>query len=224
MNQTSLIILGAGNSAIEVIDLVNDINRGSSNKIKIVGVLDDNKKLHNKKILNVPILGSLKDVKKYKNEKLCITLFSHKNRFIRTKLIKSLNISSERFFTIIHPNSFIGKNSKIGVGCVVYQNSNIYSKSKIGNFCIINPQVSVAPFSVIENNCFIGFGTMIAVKSKIEKNTYVGNKSMILENIKIKEGSRVLLNSVVNKNFNSKYGIMLGSPAKIIAYEKKTRL
>ena len=42
MKEKLLIILGAGNSTIEIIDLIEDINKKSLNRIKIVGILDDN--------------------------------------------------------------------------------------------------------------------------------------------------------------------------------------
>ena len=53
MKETPLIILGAGKSTIEFIDLVNDINQKTYNKIKIIGILDDDKKLKNKKMWRI---------------------------------------------------------------------------------------------------------------------------------------------------------------------------
>ena len=68
MKKKLLIILGAGNSAIEVIDLIEDINKKSLNKIKIIGILDDNKNLLNKKISNIPIIGKMKEMRKFKKK------------------------------------------------------------------------------------------------------------------------------------------------------------
>ena len=51
MKEENLIILGAGDSTLEIIDLVNDINKKKTKKIKIIGILDDDKKLNKKKTL-----------------------------------------------------------------------------------------------------------------------------------------------------------------------------
>ena len=43
-----LVILGGGTSCIETIDLINQINKFNKNKIKIIGILDDDKKIQKK--------------------------------------------------------------------------------------------------------------------------------------------------------------------------------
>ena len=49
MNDVPLVLIGAGLGAIEVIDIINDINKNSTKKINIIGLLDDNPKLLKKK-------------------------------------------------------------------------------------------------------------------------------------------------------------------------------
>ena len=45
---TNLILIGGGNSCIEIIDLIDDINKFNlNNKINIVGILDDSVKKKN---------------------------------------------------------------------------------------------------------------------------------------------------------------------------------
>ena len=81
MKEENLIILGAGDSTLEIIDLVNDINKKKTKKIKIIGILDDDKKLKKKNIKS-SILGKIKDIYKFKKEKFFLGIFSHKNRFL----------------------------------------------------------------------------------------------------------------------------------------------
>ena len=64
---TNLILIGGGTSCIEIIDLINDINKFKSNKIYVAGILDDNIKLKNKKISNVKVLGKINLYRKYLN-------------------------------------------------------------------------------------------------------------------------------------------------------------
>lgn len=219
MKEKQLIILGAGNSTVEIIDLIEDINKRSLNRIKIIGILDDNKNLLNKKISNIPIIGNIKEMRKFKKENFFIGIQSYKNRFKRSEFINSIKDNIKRFITIIHPSSIIGSTAKIGRGSLIGNNCNIYSNSSVGNFCNISANVSIAPKSNIKNNCFLGFNVIIGYNSTIEKNTYMGMKSSVLENIKIKQGSRILPNTLVHKNFNKKKGIIFGQPSKLIGIE-----
>ena len=90
MNELPLILIGAGLGAIEVIDIIDDINKSNLKKIKIVGLIDDNPKLLNKKFLNYSVIGSLSDISLFKKENFFLNIFSYRNRFLRSKLIKSL--------------------------------------------------------------------------------------------------------------------------------------
>ena len=214
-----LIILGAGNSTREIIDQINDINKKTSNKIEIIGVLDDDKKLLNKKISNIPIIGKINDFKKFKKVNFFLGILSPQNRFKRSNLIRSLKSNIKKFINIIHPSSIIGSNVKMGQGCLVSNNCNIYSGVSIGNFCNISPNVSLAPKAKIEDNCFLGNGVIATYKSTIQKNTYLSIRSVVLENIKVMEGSKVLSNTLVHKNFNKKNGIIFGEPSRLIGFE-----
>ena len=70
MKYIPIIILGAGNSTIEIIDQIENINKKNNNKkLKVVGILDDNIKLQGKKLLNIPILDKIKNLNKFKKER-----------------------------------------------------------------------------------------------------------------------------------------------------------
>ena len=69
MDEIPLLILGASFS-FETINLVQDINRKNVKKIRVVGILDDNKKFYNKKIDGIPVLGKINELKKFKKEKI----------------------------------------------------------------------------------------------------------------------------------------------------------
>ena len=68
MDEIPLLILGASFS-FETINLVQDINRKNVKKIRVVGILDDNKKFYNKKIDGIPVLGKINELKKVQKRK-----------------------------------------------------------------------------------------------------------------------------------------------------------
>jgi UDP-3-O-[3-hydroxymyristoyl] glucosamine N-acyltransferase len=220
MKEISLILIGGGCSCVEIIDLIDDINKIEKKQfIKIIGILDDNK-FANKKINGINVIGKLKDVKKFKKEKFFVNIFHKDNRFIRPKLIKKLNLNLSKFFSIIHPYNLVGKSAKIGVGVSIYPGCNIFSNSKIGNFCNIMPNASMAPNSIIGDNCFIGKDVLIGGGSRIRKNVFISNGTTVLENIHINEGNRIIPNSMINRSIKEKKMIIGGSPSKILFKEK----
>ena len=220
MKEISLILIGGGYSCVEIIDLIDDINKIEKKQfIKIIGILDDNK-FANKKINGINIIGKLKDVKKFKREKFFFNIFDKNNRFLRLKLIKKLNVDLSKFFSIIHPYNLIGKRAKSGVGVSIYPGCNIFSNSKIGNFCNIMPNASVASNSIIGDNCFIGKDVLIGAGSRVKKNVYISNGTTVLENMHINEGNRIIPGSMINRNIKEEKMIIGGSPAKILFKEK----
>ena len=215
MKEIPLIIIGAS-YAFEIIDLVNNINNSSKKKIKIVGILDDNKKFYKKKILDIPVLGEIRDIVKFKKEKINISINNHKRRFVQKELIKKYNIKLNRLLTLIHPNSVIGSNVKIGFGSVVFQFVNIFSKAQIGYGVKIYPFASINPFVKIGSYCTIAVGSTLAVSSNLGEESFMGIYSHISENVIVAKGSMICEKSYVNKNFLKKNIKLIGSPAREI--------
>ena len=219
MNVIKLIILGGGNSTLEILDIIEDINKKKNQKIIVVGILDDHNKI-TKKILKIPVIGKLNEIKKFKNKNFFLSISSYKNRFLREKIIYKTKKFHKKFINIIHPNSLISSNSKIGLNCLINKNSSIYSGSKIGNFCTIQSDVSIAPKSNIDDNSFIGKSVIVASNSKVGKNCYLGFNSSILENVSLSSGTRALPYSVINKTLKKKNSVVFGYPAKLLCYDK----
>jgi len=217
MREIPLIILGASFS-FEVINLVQDINKTKKEKIKVIGILDDNKKFRSKKIDGIPILGKISDIKKFKTEKINISINSFKNRFVQKQIIKNYSINSSRFLTLVHPQSHIGNNSLIGSGVVIFQFVNIWAKVKIKNNTRISPFTSIAPGSIIGSNCTISHGVKIGVNSQVSDECFLGSGSIIGENVKLANGTMLCENSYANKSSKTPKCVLLGNPARPIGY------
>lgn len=219
---TNLILIGGGNSCIEVIDLINDINQiNLNNKINIVGILDDNIKIKNKKINDIKVLGKIDSIKKFLKYNFFLNIHSYKNRYVRSTIIKKIKSLKKKFINIIHPSSMIGKNASIGIGNCIYNNCNIFSGASIEDFNIFMPNTSIASKSFIKTNNFIGKNVSLGANVKINNNCSIQTNCSILENVILAEGIRSMPNSLIASSFNKKDILIGGYPAKYIVNEKK---
>ena len=125
--------------------------------------------------------------------------------FIRSKVLEQINV--------IHPDSSISKNIKMGYGNFISRNSSINNFVKIGNGVIINTA------SIIEHECQISDGVHVAPGAvlcggvKVKKHSFIGANSVIKQNITIGENVTVGSGSVILNDIPSGSKVF-GNPAK----------
>lgn len=170
-----VIIVGAGGHGRVVIDAAL-----SNSQLKIIGFLDDSEV---EAILGVAKLGEISDIEKFKGYKFHIAIGN--NRF-RRKLSEKIGI--ENLITIIHPNSYIARDSKIGKGCYIGANSVINSGSKLGNSVIVNTG------SIIEHDCMLGDYSHLSYRSLL------GSGVTVKEEIYIEMGEIVKRGEIVERD------------------------
>ena len=194
-----IIILGASGGCLDILELILAINKNQK-KYKILGFLDDKiKKI--KGINNYKILGKFSDIKKFDVKVSFATAIGNSKNFLQIeKKIKKLNLNKKRFPALIHPNSNVSKNSKIGFGTIIYENCSIGINVKIGDF------VCILPNSVINHDCEIGNFSKInsmcnfAGSIKVGKLCYIGSGVNIKEKLNIGQKNLIGMGSVILKN------------------------
>jgi len=210
----NIIILGASGGCLDILNLVNEINKVKK-RFKILGFLDDKFKTNNK-INEYKILGKFSDIKKFQRDIFFTTAIgNHKNYKDTRKVLKNLNISKKRFPTLIHPNISISKYSQIGCGSIVYQNSTIGMNVKIGDFVnilpntVINHDTEIGDYTKLNTMCNLG-GSV-----KIGESCYIGSGVNIREKIIIGKNNLIGMGSIVLKSFKKSNQIIYGFPAKL---------
>ena len=210
-----IIILGATGGCLDILNLVNDINKNSkSKKYIIAGFLDD--KIKKVKINGIKLLGKFKDAKKYKNNYYFVTAIgSSKNFRNNQNVIEKLDIHKKRLISLIHPKAIISDFSEIGYGCLIFQNVTISTNVKINDFVQILPNTVINHDTIIENYCKINTNCNISSAVILKKLCYLGAGVMIKEKIVINEKNLIGMGSLVLKSINAKKSTIFGNPAKI---------
>ena len=197
-------IIGAGGHAKVVIAALH------ANSIACAGVFDDDRSLWGKKILDIPILGAVEELRDVSSILAVNAIGNNSTRRAISERFRNIN-----WLTVIHPNTWIHSSVKIGCGTVVFAGSVLQPDTIIGQHSIINTSASVDHDCVIGDFCHIAPGCHIAGGVKIGNEVFLGIATAVIPCVSIVSNTVIGAGSVVIKNLNFK-GIYVGIPAKIL--------
>ena len=202
-----IIIIGAGDLCL---DLIETIENDYGKKMKIVGLLDNNK---TEKIFNYKIIGKdlscLKDKTKYSY----IVAIADNNT--REKIMTELFESNLNVVSIISKSSFVSKSCELGEGVYIGKGVYVNSQSKIGDGVVIRDCVFVAHGCKIRDFVYISPKVSLAGNVNIGKKSFLGINSCVIPNKKTGIGCVIGAGAVVIKNVYS-FTKVAGVPAKEI--------
>lgn len=205
MSKKKLVLFPFNGNAIEALDCI------SSDEYEIVGFMDDDS---NKKS-DIYALYT-REILKYKDVFLLAVPGGPLSYKKRKEIIESLNVTTARFVTIIHPSVALGRNVRIGYNSLIMAGVVLTSNVLIYNHVCILPNSVIHHDSTIGNYTLVGSNVVIAGSSIIGDNCYIGSGSNIINGITISDYSLIGLGSNVISNVeaNSK---VAGNPAKNIS-------
>ncbi|MFY0518401.1 hypothetical protein ACOMCU_11305 [Lysinibacillus sp. UGB7] len=210
-----IIIIGGKGTAINIAEQIDNASKKFGENIELLGFSIDDPSL-GKEINGFPVLCSTMDLKKYdrySDVKYIFALYRPDKMEDRVNLLKSYNISLNKFTNFIHPSSYIARSATIGIGNVILSHSTINSNVKMGNFNIVNNNVVVEHDTNINDYNFIAAGNCIGSNVKLHDGTFIGLNSTIRENLDIENYSFVGMNSNVTRNVNKRQTVY-GNPAR----------
>jgi len=152
---------------------------------------------------------------KYPNALILAVPGSPSSYSIRKKIIYDLEISPERFATIIHPKASVSPFAKVGKNTVLMSGVVLTSNCVIGDHVCILPNTVVHHDSTVGDFTLIGSNVTIAGNTSIENNCYIGSGASVINGISIGEHSLVGMGTNVIKSI-PKYSKTVGNPARIL--------
>jgi sugar O-acyltransferase (sialic acid O-acetyltransferase NeuD family) len=214
-----IIILGAGGNAIDILDIILDINEYKPGTYECIGILDDQKSKLGKRYYDIPVLGSLEVAKKYNDIFFVNGIGNSENFWKKNIILAKTDVVNERFETIIHPRATISRSAKVGYGSVISPNVSIANNVIIGNHVfiysnsVINHDVAIGDYSIITS------GVCISGYSKVDEACYLGTNSAIRQNISIGKHALIGMGSVVLEDIIENT-VVVGNPARYIKQTK----
>lgn len=198
-----LYIIGCGGHAKVVVATLEALD------LKVSGFFDDNKSLHGKNILGIPVVGSLDDIYKFKVKKAVIGIGSNQ---VRSDIAKRFALN---WITVVHPHAHVHTSVTIGKGTVVFDGAIIHPDSKIGEHAIINTG------AIVEHDCEVGNYAHVCPRGTLTGGVHVGESVMLGAGSSVIPGktvgsfSTIGAGSVVVKDI-PEFSVAVGVPAAVI--------
>jgi sugar O-acyltransferase (sialic acid O-acetyltransferase NeuD family) len=191
--ENPVIIFGAnviGRAAREIFE-------GNGNAVYCI--LDDDKKLHNKEIDNVTVMGSTDDDGFLKLiGKKCEAFVASDDNKVRKSLVKMLNeVRHVQPVNAVHKSSNIATSASIGYGNFIDQGVIIGAGAVIGQHCVIHAGAIIGMECKIGDFVQIGPGTILSSGVEVEEEAFIGSGVTIISGVTVGKGSRVGAGSVV---------------------------
>lgn len=200
MKTKNIIIVGSGGFAKEIYSYIkHDLRKGLLANVRIKGFIDKNLTTFSSSGISDNYLG---DEFSYpiSDEDYFIVAIGYTRNNLRKRIIETLENRGAKFFSYIHPNSFVSDDSTVEEGvvicpyCVVTGNAvikkhavlNIYSS--IAHDCLLGEHAILSPYATING----------AVKAGSE--LFMGTKAVILGGLTIGDRCRVSVGAVLTKN------------------------
>lgn len=202
-----LLILGAGGSARDLIDLVADIP-----DLEVSGfVVNQAPFSQGHSFLGKPVYW-IDDLADFDNSYSAICALG---RASKTRIVTQVQELGIPFVTIIHPMSRIAKTASVGEGVFVGAGAQISADCIVGNHVFINRGVIIGTQVEIKEYAFLSTGVKIGCDVKIGAQTFIGFGALMLPGSSIGALSVVSAGSMVSSHFPDRVKV-IGYPAEII--------
>lgn len=197
-----LIILGAGGAGWDIVSLVNAINK-KNRDWNILGFLDDNEELHGKSFLNVEVLGSIDDCKKYPDAFFVSSIANPTNRIVRRIIWERAKSFEAKFAILVHPSVVVYDGVSIGDGSVIQANCVLATNAQIGEDVHLAYGCNVAHETIIKDHSTLGSGVNLSSGVVVNEDCYIGSGVSTTHSIEIDRDVLITVGSAVVTNIKS---------------------
>lgn len=197
-----LLILGVGPHAVEMLDIVDRINR-VEHTWNFVGFVSVHEARAGETLAGFPVLAARQ------------ALEQHPEAFVvpEYEWPQKSDLPRQRLASLIDPSVFVSRTAHVGLGCVIYPNCYIGSHARIGDFLFCLSNSVINHNDIIEDRVTVTSGVAIAGDVHVESDCYLGQSCSVRELLRIGRGSLIGMGSVVLHDV-APNSVMAGNPAR----------
>lgn len=197
-----MIIIGVGGHSKVVYETLK------CNKIEVNAFYDDDLTKIGRTFCNRKIKGTTSEISEVE------AIIGIGNNKARKKLSNELD-GKVFWKSVIHPNSIVSNDVKIGVGTIIMAGAIVQPGAIIGNHVIINTGATVDHDCIIEDFVHLAPGVHLAGGVEVGEGTFIGIGSSVIQYIKIGKWCVLGAGSVTISSI-SDYCVAVGVPSRVI--------
>ena len=133
---------------------------------------------------------------------------------LRKKYAEIIKAKGGKFINVVHPSAYIGKNVKLGEGCIICPNVIITNDTTIGRHVVINVGSTINHDNQIGDYVTICPGCHLAGRIVLKESVFLGTAVTLIPDIVLGKDVYVAAGAVVVKSYQS--GRLMGVPARLI--------
>jgi sugar O-acyltransferase (sialic acid O-acetyltransferase NeuD family) len=209
-----ILLIGAGGFARETLELLRAIN--SVDKAwNVIGVLDDDRRLHGEEIQGVTVIGPPQAVQDHQKAMVVASVASPQDPLRRLRLVERLGLPAERYATLVHPTAVVPQSASLGPGSVLHAGTILTADVDVGAHVAVMPAVVLTHDVRIDDGATLGAGVSVSGGVVVERGAYIGSGAILREGVVVGAGAIIGMGALVTRSV-PEGEVWVGSPAKPI--------
>ena len=170
-----------------------------SNDIVVYCLLDDDKKIQNSELLDVPVMGNTDDDELLKLlGKKCEVFVATEDTASRRSLTQMLRTEYEAVpVNAIHQRASVSPHAVLGHGNYIGPNAVVAATATLGDGVLVGPNAVIEAKATVGDYAQLGSGTQIGAEVTVGTQAFIGAGAVVVAGIKIGDKARVGAGSVV---------------------------
>lgn len=206
-----ILILGAGGHGRVVLDILLQARRS-----EVVGFLDNNEAIRNRRVDGVPVRGTLAELATiYTDTKASGVVVAIGDNGVRRGLAREIEQAGISLVNAIHPSATIASSATLGRNVVVAAGVVVCANCQIGDSVILNTGCIVDYQTMIGEGSHICPGVRLGGRVKVEPGVFVGIAATVVPRVTLGCEAIIGAGAVVLGDV-PQLATMVGAPARAI--------
>lgn len=212
MKTQRIVILGAGGDGLVIAGAVENLAR-SGKEVMVAGFLDDSQ---NEEAFfeGYPLLGTLDEWGFLDSDIQFIPAIQKVGDMARRATrIEGLGIPTERWTSIIHPQTMISDTAQIGRGVYIAAFCTLQPRCRIHDFSSLRAGAALGHDTTVSRHGYIGPNAVMCGRSALGVGAHLGPGAVLLDGRCLGDYAIAGINAGITKDVPP-YGVVMGNPAK----------
>ena len=160
--RTRVLVIGAGGHGRVAADIL--LAAAERFGLVPVGFADDRPELTGVRVLGLPVLGTLEQIRLHPHDGIVVAIGDNA---VRQRLVLAFEAAGEHLVTIRHPFSSVADGVRVADGCMISAGAVITPGVSIGRGVIVNTNASIDHDTTVEEFAHVAPGSVVGARVTI---------------------------------------------------------